>query len=241
MTAVGRSFDETAPTYAAVRPAYPLDALAWLVPDGADRVLDLGAGTGKLTRQLVDAGYDVVAVEPSPQLGAELSAYVPAAELRMGTAEDIPLPDAEVEAVLVGSAFHWFDHDAALAEITRVLRPGGRLGLVRNRPDGRQPWVAELDGITGARSRRGKRPPTPTAAPTFDGIEQADFLLEYEVTPDSLTALIQTFSYYLVLDHVRRADLLRAVDELVRRHPDLAGRESFVLPYVTHCWRGTRS
>ncbi|MEJ7702832.1 MAG: class I SAM-dependent methyltransferase [Geodermatophilaceae bacterium] len=149
MTAAGRSFDETAPTYAAVRPAYPLDALAWLVPDGADRVLDLGAGTGKLTRQLVDAGYDVVAVEPSPQLGAELSAYVPAAELRMGTAEDIPLPDAEVEAVLVGSAFHWFDHDAALAEITRVLRPGAaRAGP---EPAGRP---AAVGGRTGWDHRR---------------------------------------------------------------------------------------
>lgn len=167
MTGAGRSFDETAATYAAVRPGYPEASVSWLIPPGAQRVLDLATGTGKLTRQLVDRGPDVVAVEPSEQMAAELSAYVPEAQLRIGVAEDIPLPDADVDAVLVGSAascasaFHWFDHEPALREIARVLRSGSRLGLIRNRPDDRLAWVAELDRITGAGARRGKRRPTP--------------------------------------------------------------------------------
>lgn len=240
MTVEGRSFDETAATYAAVRPAYPIGAVAWLVPLDARRVLDLGAGTGKLTRQLVDTSYEVVAVEPSPQMGAELSAYVPEAELRIGTAEDIPLPDADVDAVVVGSAFHWFDPERALAEVTRVLRPGGRLGLVRNRPDDRYPWVARVDEITGAGARRGKRRPTPTIAPSFTAVEEAEFPHSQLVSRESLAALVRTFSYYLIQDQVGRADLLRRVDDLVARQPALAGRETFALPYVTRCWRATR-
>lgn len=252
MTVAGRSFDETASTYAAARPAYPVDAVAWLVPPEASaqrlrggkcvgaRVLDLGAGTGKLTRQLVDAGFSVVSVEPSPQMGAELTAYVPKAELRIGTAEAIPLPAADVDAVVVGSAFHWFEHERALAEIARVLKPGGSLGLVRNRPDDRHAWVSELDRITGARVRRGKRHPVPAAAPGFTDVNRAEFTHHHPVTRESLAALLQTFSYYLLLDQQARAHLLRQVDDLVVRHPDVAGRETFELPYVTRCWRATR-
>ncbi len=149
MSEPGRSFDETAPTYAAVRPAYPQAALDWLVPDwlvpdwlvpdGTRRVLDLGAGTGKLTRQLADLGLDVVAVEPWLQGAAELAEWVPEAELRLGAAEDLPLPDACVDAVFVGSAFHWFEHGTALAEIRRVLRPGGTFGLIATDPTTRSP------------------------------------------------------------------------------------------------------
>lgn len=143
----GRSFDETAPTYAARRPGYPEQALEWLLPPGVPRVLDLGAGTGKLTRQLAARGLDVVAVEPSPQMGAELADALPAVTLLLGTAEDIPLPAGDVDAVLVGSAFHWFDQDRGLAEIRRVLRPGGRLGMVGNLSDGRRPWTGSWPGI----------------------------------------------------------------------------------------------
>lgn len=252
MIAGARSFDEIAATYSAVRPAYPEAAVDWILRpanrleercDGKHvgaRVLDLGAGTGKLTRQLIDAGLDVVAVEPSPQMGAELSAYVPEAELLTGSAEEIPLPDSSVDSVVVGSAFHWFDHAAALAEIARVLRRGGRLGLIRNRPDDRHDWVARLDGIAGARARRGRQDPTPDEADAFDNAEEAQFPLAYEVTGQALGELVQTFSYYLRLDAEGRADLLTRVAELVRTHPDLAGRATFPLPYMTRCWRATR-
>jgi len=236
---VGRRFGETASTYAANRPAYPADAVGWVVPPDARRVLDLGAGTGKLTRQLVDAGHAVVAVEPSPRMAAELSAYVPEAELRIGTAEDIPLPDSQVDAVVAGSAFHWFDQDRAVPEIARVLRPGGSLALVWNQPDDRCDWVRQLDEITDAEQRRIGRSKSPADLNWFHAAETLELPHAHRLSRESLLALMQTFSYYLLLDPAGRADLLHRVDELTRRHPDLAGRETFVLPYITRCWRAT--
>ncbi|CAN5735623.1 class I SAM-dependent methyltransferase [soil metagenome] len=236
----GRAFDETASTYAAVRPGYPGPALDWLLPAGARRVLDLGAGTGKLTRQLVERGLDVAAVEPSPQMGAELAAAVPEARLLPGTAEAIPLPAADVNAVLVGSAFHWFDHGPALAEIRRVLRRGGTLGLIRNRPDDAVAWVAELDALTEARAHRGTRRPVPPDPPGFEDVATAEFAHRHPVTRESLLALLQTFGYYLRLDRSARADLLAAVGRLVDTHPELAGLVDFELPFVTRCWRARR-
>jgi len=245
MSEPGRSFDETAPTYAAVRPAYPQAALDWLVPDwlvpdGTRRLLDLGAGTGKLTRQLADLGLDVVAVEPSLQMAAELADWVPEAELRLGAAEDLPLPDACVDAVFVGSAFHWFEHGAALAEIRRVLRPGGTFGLIRNRPDDSVAWIAELDELTGARARRGKRNPVPQDTTGFQHVATAEFGHRHPVTKGALLALLQTYSYYLLLDTPSRARLLADVGRLVDTHPALAGRTGFELQFVTLCWRGIR-
>ncbi len=236
----GRSFDETAPTYAARRPGYPEQALEWLLPPGVPRVLDLGAGTGKLTRQLAARGLDVVAVEPSPQMGAELAAALPAVTLQPGTAEVIPLPAADVDAVLVGSAFHWFDQDRALAEIRRVLRPGGRLGMVGNLSDGRRAWVADLDELTGAAQRRAGRKLVPDRPAGFTEVAGAEFDHEFPVTRSSLRELLTTYSWYLLLNEPDRAALLEAVDRLVTRHPELRGHDEFTLPFVAHCWRAVR-
>lgn len=235
-----RSFDQAAGLYAAARPDYPASALDWLLPTAARRVLDLGAGTGKLTRQLVDRGLEVVAVEPSPQMCAELAAYVPEADLREGSAEQIPLPDSSVDAVLVGQAFHWFDRDRALPEIARVLRPGGRLGLLWNFDDDRVPWVDALATATGATTRANQREPAMMEVEHFADIATADFPHEHRLNPDGLRRLMQTHSFYLVQDAAGRAEVVRRIDELVSTHPDLAGRETFVLPYVTRGWRGTR-
>lgn len=241
MSGPGRSFDETAGLYAAVRPGYPEQALDWLLPAGARRVLDLGAGTGKLTRQLVERGLEVVAVEPSPQMGAELVAALPGCDLRYGTAEAIPLPAADVDAVLVGSAFHWFDPDPALADIRRVLRPGGRLGLVGNHPDEQVAWVAALGHITGTDARRRARRRSPEPAAGFERVEQANFGHSVVISRTALLALTQTYSYYLTAGHDERQHLLARIGELVDTHPDLAGRPEFVLPFQTRCWRARRT
>lgn len=235
-----RSFDSAAALYAAARPDYPISALGWLLPNTARRVLDIGAGTGKLTRQLVDGGYEVVAVEPSPQMSAELASYVPEAELHQAPAEAIPLPDANVDAVLVAQAFHWFDQERALPEIARVLRPGGRLGLLWNFDDDGVAWVDAFDTLIGSAARASRANPDFTLPEPFVDVATAEFRHEQQLTPDGLGRLIQTHSFYLVQDEQGRSRIRDQLNEFTRTHPELSGRESFVLPYVTRCRRAVR-
>ncbi|MDH5334239.1 MAG: class I SAM-dependent methyltransferase, partial [Thermoleophilia bacterium] len=132
------SFAEVADAYERGRPGYPGEAVAWLVGEPPRDVVDLGAGTGKLTRSLVAAGHRVTAVEPLPEMLERLRVAAPEAAAVPGTAEAIPLPDASADVVVSAQAFHWFDHDAALPESVRVLRPGGWLALVWNIRDDRE-------------------------------------------------------------------------------------------------------
>jgi ubiquinone/menaquinone biosynthesis C-methylase UbiE len=146
-----RSFDSVAEQYERARPEYADEAVDWLVERlglmPGSRVLDLAAGTGKLTRQLVRRGLDVVAVEPGDEMRGVLERVVPEVEALAGAAEAIPLPDASVDAVTVGQAFHWFDRDAAIAEMRRVLRPGGCAALLWNRWDEADPLLSEVDAL----------------------------------------------------------------------------------------------
>lgn len=146
-----RSFDTVAALYERRRPAYPADAIRWLVEelriDRSSVVLDLGAGTGKLTRALVPHAARVIAVEPGPAMLAELERVVPGAEPLVGAAEAIPLPDASVDAVTCGQSFHWFRPDEAVPEILRVLRPGGALGLIWNLRDYADEFQQEVTAL----------------------------------------------------------------------------------------------
>ena len=140
-----RSFDRAAAEYERARPTYPPELLDAL-PLGKDsEVLDLGAGTGKLTRVLVGRYRRVVAVEPLDAMRAILEEVVPSAESHSGSAEAIPLPDASVDGVFVAQAFHWFANDAAVGEIARVLRSGGVLALIWNEPDDTRPSPLPAD------------------------------------------------------------------------------------------------
>lgn len=250
MTDPARSFDQAADLYADVRPGYPAAALDWLLPavmsphppPGPElrrlRVLDLGAGTGKLTRLLADRGLDVVAVEPSPQMGAALTAYVPEADLRLGPAEQIPLPDDDVDVVLAGQAFHWFEPVRALPEIARVLRPGGRFGIVRNDYDDSVGWVAALADVTGNPGRAsGRGIVVPELPGLFGPGELHDVWHEQQLTPDGLRALVRTHSVFLIRTPDEQARIMTAVDTLLRTDPALAGRDTLGLPYRTQCWR----
>jgi SAM-dependent methyltransferase len=153
-----RAFDRAVDAYDRVRPEYPEEAVEWLVRTldlGEGRtVLDLAAGTGKLTKALVSASRArVIAVEPAPGMLARLRRLLPGTEAHEGTAEAIPLPYGSADAVTVAQAFHWFANDAALAEIHRVLRPGGRLALIWNRRDLAAPAQAALNDLLSPHER----------------------------------------------------------------------------------------
>ena len=251
------SFEKGAQIYALVRPEYPADAVTWLLPDGAGpqtHVLDLAAGTGKLTRSLLARGLQVTAVEPSSAMRAELEHALPQATALPGTAEAIPLPDASVDAVVVGQAWHWFSPVPAAAEIARVLRPGGRLGIVWNVRDSSTDWVRAFTEIIHRGDTLGPSYQPPRldvlagsgdqgaggGAPRFGPLEHTTFRWHDSVTPAGLRALAASRSYLLTLDEDSRDALLDAVDHLTSTHPALRGKDVIDLPYDTQCWRADR-
>jgi SAM-dependent methyltransferase len=140
-------FGSVAADYDRYRPSPPRQALDWLIPPGATEVLDLAAGTGTATRELLGRVARVVAVEPDARMRAVLAANCPGAEVLDGQGEDIPLPDAAVDAVLIAAAWHWLDPARAVPEITRVLRAGGTLRVIWTSRDDRVPWVAEFNAL----------------------------------------------------------------------------------------------
>jgi SAM-dependent methyltransferase len=243
VTDPARSFDAIAGTYACTRPGYPEAALDWLVPDGARHVVDLGAGTGKLTALLLDRGLEVTAVEPSPNMLAELERELggrPGLRALVGSAEQIPLPDGVADAVLCAQAWHWVDPVRAVPEVARVLAPGGRIGLLWNRRDDGEPWVARLSQILVRAGGSVSRPHAggPGLGGSFGAPERMDTPRWWEhMTPQKLLDMVTTRSYVIVADPDARAALLDRVRALLTDHSDLAGREAFGMPYVTECVR----
>jgi len=235
------SFARAAQAYERGRPPYPAAAIDWLLPDGAQRVLDLGAGTGKLTRLLAARGLAVTAVEPLAEMRDQLSRAVPDVPALAGTAEQIPLPDASVDAVLVAQAWHWVDVAAAVPEVARVLTRGGWLGLLWNVRDEREDWVAKLGEITRRRegphasSRRISQ--SPAVGPPFGPVERRDVTWVHHLTPAELTDMIASRSYVITLPTSERAEMFAEVDDLLGAHPALAGAAEIALPYVTRCAR----
>lgn len=228
------SFGRVAKAYEQARPGYPAGAVAWLAGDRPARVLDLGAGTGKLTRALRAAGHDVVAVDPSEPMLAELRGAVPGVEALVGTAESIPLPDGSVDVVTVAQAFHWFDPAAAVPEITRVLRAGGNLALVWNLRDEAVPWVGELwASIAPDEPRSVTTARLPPDAP-FGPMQTQTFSHVQRLDRDAVLGLALSRSYVAVASPRRQAELLEAAGSIFDRH-EHAGEVT--LPYVTHCFR----
>ncbi|MFP1152375.1 class I SAM-dependent methyltransferase [Mycobacterium sherrisii] len=231
------SFGSAAAAYERGRPSYPPEAIDWLLPRGARQVLDLGAGTGKLTTRLVERGLDVVAVDPIPDMLEVLSASLPETRALLGTAEEIPLEDNSVDAVLVAQAWHWVDPERAIPEVARVLRPGGRLGLVWNTRDERLGWVRELGQIIGSDGdgrRFDVKLPTPFGEPERHQIEWTNYL-----TPQALIDLVASRSYCITSPTEVRTQTLDQVRQLLATHPALANSTGLAMPYVTVCIRAT--
>ncbi|MBO3103765.1 class I SAM-dependent methyltransferase [Cellulomonas fengjieae] len=231
------SFDQAAAVYQATRPGYPDEAVRWAVPADARDVLDLGAGTGKLTGRLVALGWHVVAVEPSDAMRAELGAALPSVDVRPGMAERTGLPDASVDAVTIAQAWHWVDPAAAAAEIARVLRPGGQVAPIWNVRDEATDWVARWTEIVHRGDSLETSYRDPVLGDAFTPTEHATFRWTQRLRTDQLRGLAASRSHLILLPPDERDALLDAVDELVATHPDLRGREWVDVPYRTECYR----
>jgi ubiquinone/menaquinone biosynthesis C-methylase UbiE len=232
------SFARVADAYERARPGYPLAAVRWLAGEPPRDVVDLGAGTGKLTRSLAALGHRVVAVEPLAEMLEQLRVALPGIRAVRGTAESVPLPDGSTDVVTCAQAFHWFDHEAALVEIARVLRHGGRIALVWNVRDERVPWVSELSDAMVGRTGvdRGAAEPIERSS-LYGPVEHATFEHVQEVDREALRALVESRSFCAVLPDEERAPILDGVEALFDAH---ASDGVLRLPYLTECFRATR-
>ncbi|MGI8606668.1 MAG: class I SAM-dependent methyltransferase [Gaiellaceae bacterium] len=238
-----QAFDHAAEAYDRGRPGFPPEAIATLVEAlgiaAGVRVLDLAAGTGKLTRMLTPTGAELVAVEPLGGMRVRLEESLPGIRALEGTAEAIPLPDASVAAVTVAQAFHWFDGHAALGEIHRVLARGGRLGLLWNVKDEDEDWIAQLGEIvephrgTAPRylSGRWRRAFEETALFTPLIAERCSHVHEVEV--EGVVDRILSISFIAALTEGEREQVAELVRRLLAEHPETRGRETIRLPYRT--------
>jgi len=236
--AQSRSFGAAAAAYERGRPSYPAAALDWLLPAGTHRVVDLGAGTGKLTRSLVARGLDVVAVEPTEGMRAQFRAVLPGVELVEGTAEDVPLPDASADAALAAQAWHWVDPRRAAPEVARVLRPGGTLGLLWNVRDASVPWIARLDRLLPQAGEEHLRSMAPVVGPPFGLVERHDVPWTQEVSLEELMDLTASRSWVITLEEPQRSAVLADVRTQALARLDEVG--VLEMAYVTRCSRTRR-
>ncbi|WP_067676517.1 class I SAM-dependent methyltransferase [Nocardia miyunensis] len=231
-----KSFGPEAVAYEEHRPDYPLTGIRWALEPLGDRdpeVLDLAAGTGKLTAGLLAVGARVVAVEPDEAMRAEFQRSHAGVKALAGSAESIPLQDDSVDAVVVGQALHWFDQERAFPEIARVLRPGGVFAAFWNMHDVGVEWVAELDRLSRSSVSFQTRTSSGVVAhPLFEEFVRADFPHTQRRTAASLAATIGTHSHTLVISPAERAVLLDTITDYLRGVPELGDGE-FDLPLTT--------
>lgn len=233
------SFALVADSYERGRPGYPEEAVRWLVGDEPKDVVDVGAGTGKLTRSLVALGHRVTAIEPLPEMLEHIPEAAPGASAILGNAEIIPLPDAFADVVTAAQAFHWFDHAVALPEIARVLRPDGRLALVWNTRDDQEPWVAKLSATIGSETIESDDAEGPIkASGLFGPIERETFAWAQRLDRPTLRDLVLSRSYCAARPLAERETILAEVATLFDAHATAGEIE---LPYVTECYRAAKA
>ena len=232
----GRRFGEAAEAYERGRPEYPEAIIDWLLADAPSTVIDLGAGTGKLTRGLAGRVETIVAVEPDPMMRAALSERLPGTSVIAGTGEDLPLRDAYADLVVAGQAWHWVDPVRAVPEVARVLRPGGSLGMVWNDRDEDDPWIARLSGILADFGTSPDAAYEPIIGAPFEELDTTDIAWTNDVTVDAVVDMVVSRSYVIALPQDRRDDLVRQVRELAY---DGVDRTTALVPvrYVTRGYR----
>ncbi len=230
----GRSFGSVAETYDAVRPSYPEEAATFITGTIPCVAVDIGAGTGKFTEVLIHLGHSVIAVEPDTLMRNKLSCRLPTVRVVEGTAESLPLVDASCDVVTIAQAFHWMEHGKTLNECARILRPGGRLGIIWNKRDENTPWVKDFTTIlsTHANPSTDVEPPVP-AHHDFLPAEKDQFAFSHQLTPNEIVDLAASRSYVISMAEKERNLALDAVRRMVSTHPSIAGLDSIELPYVT--------
>jgi SAM-dependent methyltransferase len=253
------SFGAVAASYERFRPGPPAEAIDWLLPAGATAVVDLGAGTGGMTRDLVGRVDQVTAVEPDDRMRAVLAASLPQVTARAGTGEATGLPDASVDAVLASSSWHWMDADLASREAARVLRPGGTLGAVWTGPDPDGPFLVQAQamlsqmssGTDGSAADSGddlgatvldvdnRVEPglhLPAGSP-FAEPEQQVLTWDVALTADELIGLMGTFSWIITMPDDRRAFVVGEARRLLEDVLGIVGDVTVDVQYRSEAWR----
>jgi len=240
------SFGAHADAYERARPEWPEAAARWLVPDGAQLVVELGAGTGKLTRAVAALGVQVVAVEPDPRMLAVLRGL--GLEGVDGSAEEIPLGEGVADAVVAGSSMHWFELGPALQEIHRVLRPGGRFGFGWNHRDDRHPAIAAMSETVYAAQARTRGPRWRSrdwaaelaASGLFRDVEHAVFEHVLELPREALADHLMSYSGVAALSAEARSRVSAEVEKLFDSDSSVSDGGMLRLPFVVSAYRATR-
>ncbi|MGO8863393.1 MAG: class I SAM-dependent methyltransferase [Acidimicrobiales bacterium] len=241
-----QSFGEVASDYDRFRPGPPDEAVQWLVPAGAVDVLEIGAGTGSLTRRLTERVAHVRAVEPDARMRAVLSARTPAAEVVAGRAEEIPAQDRSFDVVIGASSWHWVDEERALPEVARVLRPGGGFSLLWGGADRSVDWLRSLwaggkelghDRTGAGEARRARHAVHLGAASPFHEPERRVFGWTRAMTEDDLVGMVGTYSAVITMGVAARQEYLDSVRRFIASHPVPTKNGSIQVPMRCLCWR----
>ena len=230
-----RAFGAVADPYDRSRPGYPREAAAWLTGTRPLSVLELGAGTGKLTTELVALGHDVHATDPDQDMLSRLSLRLPDVRVSEAGAEALPVPDHSVDVVVGAQCFHWFDLDRALPEIVRVLRPGGHVAMVWNERDERIPWVRRLGRILGGTGEPRDWTTLLSASGLFGFVDQASFGAWQTLDRDRLRDLVLSRTHVRVRDEQEREQVL--AEALALYDGFGRGWEGLQLPWTARCFR----